>query len=329
MPRAGFSRVLLLLLGAGVACLLLGEASVKLVFFGLHASPREILAPSPDPALVYELVPDTRATFTYLNPRQTRWRYEVTINGEGFRGAPSRPDVPGPRIAVLGDSYAFGLGVDDAATFVAQLGVLLGERAEVLNWGVPGYNLVQEAALLRERLERHAPDVVVVALHPNDFEPPVFEDAAQVRWVRRSHLYSILLHARFRAAEDLDAQLARDRPERVRRAREAFDALLALSQERDFALVLFRIACWPGYDGGVVDHFVRDQRLRGVPFIDLDALACARLEENQIPDDGHPTAQGHLLLAELLHAGLEPLLAQREIPFDRNSTEPGSVRHER
>ena len=77
---------------------------------------------------------------------------------------------------MLGDSIAFGYWVSDAQGFARQFETLLGDgspagdRVEVLNFGVPGYNLEQEIEALRANALAFAPDVVVVLFCLNDLE---------------------------------------------------------------------------------------------------------------------------------------------------------------
>lgn len=97
------------------------------------------------------------------------------INSAGLRGPEIRQDRP-RRILVLGDSFAFGVGVDDDHTLAAQLGALLGSSWEVLNGGVSGYSTEQEL-LWFERLEWLRPEIVVLVVCDNDFAANT-EDAA-------------------------------------------------------------------------------------------------------------------------------------------------------
>jgi lysophospholipase L1-like esterase len=79
-------------------------------------------------------------------------------------------------VAVLGDSIAFGYWVAEPDAFPHQLEIMLnqtggvGGRIEVLDFGVPGYNLDQEIEMLRARALAFSPDVVVVAFCLNDLE---------------------------------------------------------------------------------------------------------------------------------------------------------------
>lgn len=293
-----------------VTCVLLvlaAELAVKLRFFGWHSSPSALFVPSDNPELIFELRPDTRITSTYLNPDVTDWKYSVSVNERGFRGALAT-EGDRLRIVVLGDSYAFGLGVDDDEPFPRQLQYLLGDGVEVLNWGVPAYNLVQEVALFEERAKDYAPDIVVQAFHPNDFEPAALGDAAQVRWSRLSHLYSLLLHVRWMLGEDLELRLARDREARVARAIESFDRLRAMAREQDFELVLFKASCWLGRDQQAVDDFFARARALGVTTLDTDPPFCRTLDRRSIPGDGHPTREGHAMLSRRLAKVLGPLV---------------------
>lgn len=294
------------LLAGAVAVLLLLELGVKLWFFGLHPSPKQLLAPSANPTLVYELRPGVEATYTYLNPQVRDREYHVRVNAEGQRGSLLDPSSQKPRVLVLGDSYAFGFGVNDDEAFPHRLGELLGGRADVLNFGVPAYDLAQEVELLRTKGLAYAPDVVVLALHPNDFEPPVFADAGQVRWVLRSHLYAAWLHLRFVAQEGREAAAAAERDARIARGFAAFEALVAESAARGFDLVLFQTSCWSGDDDAEIARLFREAQQRGLPSLAMDPAFCAELEQSSIADDGHPTAEGHLLLARRLLPVVEP-----------------------
>ncbi len=106
-----------------------------------------------------------------------RWRHEgashVRINREGWRDrdhAVAKP--PGTvRIAVLGDSFTEALSVEQEEAFWAVMErdldrALAAKRrhAEVLAFGVNGYNPAQELLVLRQRVWRYAPDVVLLAV---------------------------------------------------------------------------------------------------------------------------------------------------------------------
>ncbi len=102
-------------------------------------------------------------------------RGDVRINSLGLRGPePARSKPAGTRrVLVLGDSYVFGVGVDEEHLFTTRLGQRLargGAALEVVNAGVNGWSNDQQLALLGELGPRLVPDVVVLVMCDNDFE---------------------------------------------------------------------------------------------------------------------------------------------------------------
>jgi lysophospholipase L1-like esterase len=70
-------------------------------------------------------------------------------------------------VLVLGDSFAYGVGVEDDASFSARLEAL-NPALEVLNAGVNGYATSHELLLLREVGLAVQPDLVLLAFFWND-----------------------------------------------------------------------------------------------------------------------------------------------------------------
>lgn len=92
------------------------------------------------PGLTYELVPGLD---------QQSHAARVVTDSEGLRDRErTRVKPPGTRrIAVLGDSFAFGYGVEGDAAWPAVLERLLPPGDEVLDSGVGGHSTQDEAAL--------------------------------------------------------------------------------------------------------------------------------------------------------------------------------------
>ncbi len=129
---------------------------------------------SKNPRMIYEMVPHVNGTF-HDAPLRT--------NSAGFadreRSVKKLPDTF--RIAVIGDSIAFGWGVAPEDRYSDVLERFLNDTAstgtkyEVLNFGIPGYNTVMEAALLQERVLPYAPDLIVLGYcADNDTSLPNF-----------------------------------------------------------------------------------------------------------------------------------------------------------
>jgi len=138
-----------------------------------NVSLRTIVQPDPSDLIIYRLKPNLSVKFQSV---------PVTTNSHGFRG----PDIPVEkaagvfRLALLGDSFTFGWGVEEPSTFARvierELNQLLpnGPRVEVLNLGVPGYSSFQEVALLKDLGAKFQPDAVLVYYVENDIGLPFF-----------------------------------------------------------------------------------------------------------------------------------------------------------
>lgn len=101
--------------------------------------------------------------------------YAITVrtNALGLRGPEAALAAPEgvARVLVVGDSFAFGYGVEDEESFPRRLEArwrVEGRAVEVLNAGVPGYSADHHLVYLRERGFALAPDLLLVALCEND-----------------------------------------------------------------------------------------------------------------------------------------------------------------
>jgi len=102
----------------------------------------------------------------------------VSNNSLGFRDREYAVEKPrgARRIAILGDSMTWGLGVANDSCYSEVLERALaaepaasgGAPVEVLNFGAAGYGTDQEYLLLRDRVVRFEPDLVVIAYNAND-----------------------------------------------------------------------------------------------------------------------------------------------------------------
>lgn len=104
-------------------------------------------------------------------------RASIRINSAGFRDREHTLQKPAGvfRIAVLGDSFAEALQVDESRTFWSVLErelqpcpALAGKTVEVLNFGVSGFGTAQELELLRSRVLAYQPDLVLLAFLPGN-----------------------------------------------------------------------------------------------------------------------------------------------------------------
>src|SRR5262249_32301931 len=97
----------------------------------------------------------------------------VNTDDFGTRNTHSSTRTPGVRrILLLGDSVTFGYGVDQTQSFPAALETLLNKgttKYEVINAGVPGFSIRDEAALLPSLIQKYSPDVVMWIVVSNDY----------------------------------------------------------------------------------------------------------------------------------------------------------------
>ena len=97
------------------------------------------------------------------------FRVHVAINALGLRG----PEVTAPkppstrRVLVIGDSFAWGFGVEYEEIFGTRLAADL-PNTDVINGGVSGYSTDQALLWLRTEGRRYEHDVVVYVLSGND-----------------------------------------------------------------------------------------------------------------------------------------------------------------
>ena len=161
MARHAAAKALLLAAASLLVTLLALEAGFRVahVPVGTVQINRATVRRSDDPRLRFELRPGGVA----------RAEVEYRVNELGLRGPETTREKPAGvrRIALVGDSIAFGYWVADEHGFARQLEGLLAAapgagRIELLNFGVPGYNLEQEIETLRAKALAFEPDLVVV-----------------------------------------------------------------------------------------------------------------------------------------------------------------------
>lgn len=148
----------------------------------------------------------------------------VDINSHGLRGPETTYDKPAGtfRILNLGDSVVMGWGVREEETYGRRLEQWLNEQSagdlnyEVINAGVPGWNLANALAYLEAEGVKYEPDLVLLDLTTsNDIKGKsalqAFEQPAPLRWLRdHTYLWSFLtiqlrwLEARNNGEERID-----------------------------------------------------------------------------------------------------------------------------
>lgn len=277
---------------------MLGEADKPSSSKGVDL--RAILNPHPDDRIIYDLRPKLDVTFQ---------RVPVRTNTCAMRGVEQHvtkePDAF--RIALLGDSFAFGWGVDQGEIFASVLERILNEKAEgrrkieVLNFGVPGYSTFQEVAVFRERALEFSPDAVLVYFIENDFGMPFFvKNVFNPGEISPGATFAAMMHK----SDD-------ERVEEQKKLLRSFDPSRALAElnaiTRENGMQLFvafnprakwakdKKRLWAIDDKSGINVIpMFDELVRTIKVRNIDDKTL------QLSDDPHPSAAKHELLAQIL-----------------------------
>jgi len=320
-----------------VAALMLGEAFARLF---LAPGPSIVLRYQPDNAN-YALTRDVSGELGYeFVPGSSLYR--LSINQHGLRDLERSAEKPAGlrRILALGDSITIGGSWGEYVPLLQTWPLVLeritddpaGQRIEVWNAGIVGYNLPQYAAFLEQRLLRFEPDAIVIGLCLNDMavrqEIRREDDGFSVEWT--GHYYPVALDLGPATNRWLleHSELWRRINVSVAESTDETEAMIDLDFEAaEQALERIRAAAagrgvpvlgllFPGLDHAGVsteasstDHARLAGILRrsGFPVVDLSAAfgqySGPRLRNH--PDDAvHPNALGHCLAAREAHRAL-------------------------
>ena len=275
--------------------------------------------------------PDPEIGWRMREGVEIRWTLEgregtYVANSEGFRSSYVAADLDGAEqlVVLLGDSFTFGTGVDEAATFGALLDEAL-PRVAVHNLALPGMGLDQMWMVLRHWALPLRPELVVVAFVDHD-------------WGRSL--------SAFRSAEGFGKPtFVRDKGGlRPATADDAPSAPMRWLERRSYLLGLVRavgqaighrlpVGRWWTTNAAIIDEIVREAREAGVGVVFMRlptrrADAFPRLSEYlagrnvsyldlatplrsglHFQSDEHINEAGHAFVAEELEATVRRLLA--------------------
>ena len=261
---------------------------------------RSIITPHPDDNIIFDLRPHLNIKFQSV---------PVTTNECGMRDKPRR--IPRSedtlRIALMGDSFAFGWGVlqDDsfASVLEARLNAIPGRPrpTEVLNFGIPGYSTFQEVALFKEKALDFDPDIILFYFVDNDFGFPFFihDKKAPGTFLSATDFARRIWNGPDQATQEQHAALGKKDPGTSLRS------LAKIAQERGIKMV---VAINPRKEW-LSD---RDRILGGRPnpkiqFVDMRTPLLETIEARglnpadlQLPTDPHPNAKKHRILGDIL-----------------------------
>jgi lysophospholipase L1-like esterase len=154
----------LLLAGFGLAIgVVTAEIAVRI------AAPQSVVLWRPGPFVAddegyFRFRPGHRGKMT----NRTEYEVEFEVNSLGMRGAePGPPDAETCRMLAIGDSYTFGLGIDEAEVFHQVATAELrgaGSPIETLNGGMPAIGVPQAVRWIERHGLAAEPDLVLLAI---------------------------------------------------------------------------------------------------------------------------------------------------------------------
>ena len=143
----------------------------------------DIFSPAPDAAARTALLRRFIPTIPRAFRDSPTWT--IALNSRGYRTDEFAREKPPAalRIACVGDSWTFGMNVDQDRTYPSRLAADLragGAKVEVLNFGVLGYSSFQGRRLFERRVLELSPDVVAIGFGMNDSEVAGYRDRDMV-----------------------------------------------------------------------------------------------------------------------------------------------------
>lgn len=334
----------------------LGTAELALRVLDLPASAADFHFVRPDGELDQVFAPGSNA----VTDPELFWRIvpgqmpkSALVNRHGLRGPwPERAKGPRDlRIACIGDSCTYGLGVAYDSAYGVQLerqlqNALPDRCVDAFLVGFPGYSTHQSRVLVERHLGELAPDVTIFYLGAwNDYLPAVpHDDLERARRASRS----LRLHMLVDRLSEPDAEEFTFLREEFRAGRAPRGRRVALPQFRANVLAMLAAARALGSAPILVvppvpastrtvhpigaeyrDCLLQLATAEQVPMVDGDALFAAHAGEPLFLDWVHPTRRGYQLLAEalapLVQRTLRPLPARPAAAVLVDRIEPAVV----
>ena len=297
------------------------------------------------------------AGYTLMQPNSHyEWQsIPVDINSHGLRGPETTYKKPPAtfRILNLGDSVVMGWGVREESTYGKQLESMLNEdgsgdlRYEVINAGVPGWNLENAFAYLQAEGLKYEPDLILLGLTlSNDIKgrSALLADnqPALIKWLRSSTYFWPFLTVQFRwmeaRAQDRDRIDVIDPPtdpdkyfnqdpesEQWNEFWNQVSVINQLAGERDIPVVLiifpleFQVIdeSYSTLPQELLTARTAEERIPAVDLLPVFRQAClekpgesCQLEDRYLFADVwmHPSDEGHKLIADELEAFLTQMI---------------------
>ncbi len=228
------------------------------------------------------------------------------------------------RIAVMGDSFVFGWGVENDEVFTEVLENQYLKNTEVLNFGVSGYAAFQELERLKNEGLRFHPDKVLFFLYgtPEGYvdygaEQEEFQPTLKQKFVRFlekvSYLFVLIQEARgYLQVSKFPPSDSAKFEEQVKKGWEVLAELKALGDQNHFVPMVVYIPTKDSAkigkdpDASEVAEYCRE---RSLPFLDLTPMLhdswIAKGKSPYFRIDDHWNREGHKIAAMALEQFLK------------------------
>jgi hypothetical protein len=219
------------------------------------------------------------------------------------------------RIVTLGDSFTFGENIDTKDNYPEQLEDLLNlkcskNKFEVINLGVPGYDLQYMNERFIRRGSKYSPDLVIVLL--GDFQLFRLNEELdkRIESIKKSNPQiddlALTINVTKQLVSDMgwNSMLNWQKTEIKKLAATINSKLVilkfpAICQDNKHSWFSLEFECWPfiSYDG-IVNEIARENN-------NIQILNSLRRGKVSSSYDGHPTIEGNATIAESLFSYLK------------------------
>lgn len=235
----------------------------------------------------YTLKPNSRATFRGFHdpmPQPISWQ----VNEHGIRSDRTIEDK-GKRFRILtyGDSETFGWSVQLEDTWQRRMEAN-DRHIQVLNLGVPGYNVENVADHMEQTASHLDPDLIIYLFHKNDFYEPLSISPI----LSRSELY-VHLRMGIYAFGAKDRHAWRNTPEANRFVAAQIRRMLEVSKRIDVPFIIAFLH-WK-YNGVMDSEFWGDDALERATALPRSPVFSAEVVNVEPAVKAFPRRDNHLI----------------------------------
>ncbi|SEO49158.1 hypothetical protein SAMN02990966_02062 [Rhodospirillales bacterium URHD0017] len=282
-----------------------------------------------DETVGVRLIPNRRSRQSLTKDGRPIYDAFYTTDANGFRTLPPGPAGETP-VLMLGDSFNFGVGINDDQTLAFYLRDLSAGRLQPVNLAIPGlgiHQVLRQLEIGEPARSGHKKFALALLSIVDDH---VSRANGRVSWLRHSPRYEVetgdrlVLRGTFEhpskfvrnllagsrlvalAWNAISADSEGDRHRFVRILRE-IKSKLAAEYGAKLLVLYFSGQTWRGDLAGARDVMVPLLCRANVSFIDVSSLpqvSSGPIDHFYIAGDGHPTAQLNRLLASTIIAGM-------------------------